>query len=622
MFLRYRWQFTGGFAALLLTNIMGTLVPQLIQSAIHLFEKPAAQPETLQHLYGYLLAILGVAIVMMCVRLASRMFLLGVGRRIEYDLRNILYKRLLKLPLSFFTVNPTGELMSRLTNDVQAMRFLCGGAVMLTANAIFAYTARIPVMIRISPILTLCAFLVYPFAAWGMSRLSRRVKASFFKVQDILGDISTLTQENLSGINVIQGYAKEPVENRRFQRLSDNYFEANRHLIRNRVFMFLVMSAVSGLGLLITLLVGGHEAIAHHMEYSQFIQFTLYLEQLAWPTMSLGWAITILQQGGAALQRIDEVLAAPLPPIPPQEPPLNNNNLTSPPAMMKIPSGKEGREYFPAEQPLTVEIRHLSFRYENPYKPAVDPEMDGAPQVLRDISVRFSPGTLTVLVGPVGSGKSTLLQLLPQLYPVQPETVFIGGKDIHEIPLPVLRERVVLMPQQSFLFSSSIEKNIAYGYSTHEDVLRGVVQAAQTAGIHEEILGFQNQYETIVGERGMLVSGGQRQRLSLARALMIASPVLLLDDPFSNVDTETEQEILSALDTRKTFENKITVIATHRLSIARKASQVILMDQGRIVAAGSHTELLATQPLYQRLNRKEQLETQIQSSRSVTSDEP
>jgi ATP-binding cassette subfamily B protein len=345
-------------------------------------------------------------------------------------------------------------------------------------------------------------------------------------------------------------------------------------------------------GLLIALAEGGYEAIHHQLQLSQFIQFTLYLEQLAWPTMSVGWTISTLQQGVSALERIDQVLTAPVPPA-------------------VISEEEDTQQANHQSSAFSLEVRHLSFQYQNPYQAETENSHRENLLILNDVSLSLKPGTLAVLVGPVGCGKTTLLNLLPRLYEVPEQTIYLEGRDITHIPIPELRQQVVLMPQHSFLFSSTVARNIAYG--TPDAAQKEIIHSAEISGIHDEILGFQHQYETVVGERGILVSGGQRQRLSLARALMVSSPVLLLDDPFSNVDTETEKEVLQALDERQAFDNKLTMIATHRLSIARKADVVVLMDKGCIIATGTHEELMNTQSLYQRLNRKEQLESQLEA---------
>ncbi len=513
---------------------------------------------------------------------------MGAARLVEFDLRNRLFEHLLKMPPAYFGANPAGQLMSRLTSDVEATRYLTGGGIMLGFNTLLAYLTTIPMMWLISPVLTLVTFLIYPVIIWIMGRISTRVKQASYTVQSELGDISAIAQENFAGMPVIQSYVQEPAENKRFQAYCDQYFRAYKKLIHHRLLLFMVLAALSGFSLLAVLMFGGWQIIGGSMNLGDFVAFTLYLERLAWPTMALGWVISIYQQGVAALERLDEVFSA-TPSIPPPK---------ADPA--QVPKG-----------PGHLKIRNLTFRYQNPYLP----ETSGytSPAVLSEINLEIQPGQRVVLVGPIGSGKSTLLKLLPRLYEVPENTLFLDDQDITTLDLSVLRSQIVFMPQLNFLFSSTVAQNVAFGISKPVETVLDthVLPATQTARIHEEILDFPQQYETLVGERGLILSGGQRQRVSLARALMLEAPVLVLDDPFSNVDAATEQQILEALHERQVFKNRTTLLATHRLSLARQADRVILMDQGRILATGTHEELLATQPLYQQLNRMERIREEL-----------
>lgn len=606
--LRYRWSLLFGVVTLLITNMLSVAIPWLVKDTVDML-----QQESIHHqhqtdkLYYYLSIILGISIAMLFIRIVSRLFILGIGRKLEYDLRNMIYKHLLGMPQSFFMANPTGELMSRLTNDVGSIRYLTGGGILLGVNTTLAYLMTFPMMASISPKLTLYAFLLYPIAIFLMRKLSQLVKRYYYQVQDVLGDISTVAQENFTGMGVIQSYAKEPVESNRFYKVCKSYYDTFCKLIGHRVWLFLVMAMVSGFSFLIVLAEGGREVMLNEINLGGFVAFTLYLEKLAWPTMALGWAISIFQQGAAAMERIDEVLSA-------------KSTIDTSPASGDQPASKDLSLSLSA---TAIEIRNLNFTYLYPYghghgsqhkgltaiKGEDTPAHEERAQVLENINLTIPEGATVAFVGPVGSGKSTLLSLLPRLYEVPEGSIFINGQDITEIHPHALRESMAFMPQHSFLFSTTITRNIAYGMPEAPE--HQVVEYSELAHLHNEVVRFENQYNTIVGERGVILSGGQRQRLSLARALMVNPPLLILDDPFSHLDAETERQIIAALKTRKVFHNKTTLFATHRFSMVQEADWVVLMDQGRIVATGTHEKLMAEQPLYQRLNRLEVLKREM-----------
>ena len=579
-----------GALALLLTNALGAGIPWLVKQAVDLLQAVDTSPEPITQRFVLTLALIALlSVVTMFVRITSRMWLLGLGRKTEYDFRNQLYGHLLKMPVPYFTANPPGELMSRLTNDVTSMRYLMGGGMMLTINTVFAYVVTIPMMLWLSPWLTLAAFLLYPLVTWGISRISTRLKNNYGKVQSILGNLSAEAQEVLSVIPVIQAFVKEPIENERFAGHAGRYMSAFENLVRDRVQMTLLISGLASLSTLVVLMVGGWQVIHGILNLGGFVAFSLYLKNLEWPTMSFGWAITIFQQAAASLERIDAVLMA------------------DPDAVLS-----QGKDTFVAEKrniPGGLWIQDLSFRYENPYpfaqaslattKDSGSPKVTGEAWGLEKVSLHVLPGQLVAVVGAIGSGKSTLLKMIPRIWEPSAGSVFWQGKDITSRPWSELRQDIGYMSQLGFLFSVSVANNIGYG---KVDVSRTQVeQWAQMANIHNEVLGLPQGYDTLVGERGVLLSGGQRQRLALARTLLIEPKLLLLDDPFSSVDVDTEQAILSALFERQFLKERTTLIATHRFSVVEKADKVILMDAGRIVATGSHTELLETQPLYQRL---------------------
>ena len=615
LFLRYWRELTLGVLALVAVNLLGLVIPWQIKQAVDLvqaiFNGPAGSASGTTGVnamwpafYHHLWMIAGLATLVLAVRIASRQFLLGAGRRLEFDLRNQLYAHLLKMPTSYFAAHPAGELMSRMTNDVDATKYLTGGGLMLGFNTVLAYVLTIPMMLYLNWKLALVTFLFYPVVIFMMTRISKQVRKGYYDVQEVLADISTVAQENLNGMMVIQSYVREAQENKRFEAACDRYFGTYTRLIHERILLFMVLAGLSGLSMFLVLLVGGWQVIARQLDWGGFVAFTMYLEQLTWPTMALGWTISIFQQGTAALERIDEVFSA-------------ESNIQS----GTTPESK---------QPLAGElaIRNLTFAYHNPYMARKEAEPASAQSVptqsvLRNIDLTVRPGETIALVGSVGSGKSTLLRLLPRILDVPKGAIFLGGQDVTELDLDTLRASLVFMPQLSFLFSTTVSQNIAFGkpdalqpgngkaHIGAEDIAPDIVNAAETASVHMDIVELPKQYQTLVGERGLMLSGGQRQRVSLARAILMDAPFLILDDPFSNVDAETERNIVSALKARQIFHNKTTLIATHRFSLVSLCDRVVLMDDGRILAVGTHAELLATQPLYQKLHRLQELRASL-----------
>lgn len=620
LFLRYWRELALGVLALAVTNLLGLAIPLQIKQAVDQIQaifgaSSVHAPEAMwSSFYQHLWIIAGLATLVLAARIASRQFLLGAGRRLEFDLRNQLYAHLLKMPTSYFAAHPAGELMSRMTNDVDATKYLTGGGMMLGVNTILAYVLTIPMMLYLNWKLALITFLFYPVVIFIMTRISKKVRKGYYDVQEVLADISTVAQENLNGMMVIQSYVREEQENKRFEKICDAYFGTYTRLIHERILLFMVLAGLSGLSTFLVLLVGGWQVIAKQLDWGGFVAFTMYLEQLAWPTMALGWTISIFQQGTAALERLDEVFSA--------ESTIRN-------AERNTQYHEKGlTDTHPAKAVQTfsgeLTVRDLTFTYQNPYyKPSKPSEEEGTsfPQqvavtqpVLRNINLTVRPGETIALVGSVGSGKSTLLRLLPRLLDVPRGTIFLDGQDITTLDLETLRAAIVFMPQLSFLFSTTVSQNIAFGKpellsngSDNTETKPDILHAAETASVHMDILELPKQYQTLVGERGLMLSGGQRQRVSLARAILMDAPFLILDDPFSNVDAETERNIVSALKARQIFHNKTTLIATHRFSLVSLCDRVVLMEEGRIVAVGTHAELLATQPLYQKLHRLQEL---------------
>jgi len=581
-----------GLVALFVTNWLGAMIPSMIGRCIDILagSNQQIQAAGIEHI---LLSILGLAVVILVARVLSRVYLIGAGQKIEYDLREKLYAHLLKMPPQYYAANPAGELMSRMVNDVESLRMMTAGGMMLGFNTIFVYITILPVMIRINPWLTVLTFLLYPAAVVVLSKITAKFKDQYYQVQQVLGEISATVQENFTGINVIQAYGLEGIENDRLARQSDQYFKAYRSVIGNWVLLAMIFVILGGVSYLITLLAGGWRVIDKQMSLGDLIAFTLCLERIIWPTGMLGWILSTIQQGMAALARVDDVLS-------------RQPDITSPAKPASLPTVVEGR----------LEFRHMTFAYHNPY---LKEDNDSHP-ILSGINLTIQPGQTVAIVGAIGSGKSTLLRLIPRLYDVPVNTIFLDGVDITTLTLTALREQIVMMSQQSFLFSTTVSENIAFiEPDTQHPEIKGM---ADIAAIHEEILALPQRYDTLVGERGVMLSGGQRQRVSLARALLKANSaikpaVMILDDPFSNVDAETEEKIIAALEARRALANKTTIFVTHRFSLVPQADWVILMDEGKVIATGTHNELLAREPLYQRLNQQAQHQESVPPDEAV-----
>jgi ATP-binding cassette, subfamily B, multidrug efflux pump len=650
VFWPYRRSLTLGVLALTVTNGLGILIPWQIKEAVdglqHIFAAPGAGQIALpavasldaqwHNFYGHLATIGGLAVLVLGSRIASRLFLLVSGRQMEYDLRNQLYAHFLKMPPAYFSVHPGGELMSRMSSDVDATKMICGGGIMLGVNTLLAYVLTVPFMIATNAPLAGVTFLIYPVVIFGISRIGKKVRAGAYEVQEVLASLSQTAQENLAGMRVIQSYSREAQEASRFEAICDRYLNSYNRLIHHRILMFMTLAILTGLSMAGVLLVGGGQVINHKLEWGGFVAFTLYLEHLAWPTLALGWTLSVFQQGNAALQRIEEVLNTP-PAI------LSKAASQSPEAERLYDATPTTQGNGTKPSPWALELQHLTFAYDNPYealqqatelsKLASSPsngmqaenhlaqENTSAKQpVLHDLNLQIRPGETIAIVGPVGSGKSTLLRLLTRLETVPENAIFLNGHDLTALPVDELRQHVVLMPQNSFLFSTTVGRNIAFGLESttpamaNAPILAGpaapnlqISEVAEAAGVHLDILNLPKQYDTLVGERGMMLSGGQRQRVALARTLLMDAELLILDDPFSNVDADTERRIVEALQERQLFEGRTTLITTHRFSLITLCDRVVLMDAGRIVAIGTSQELMETQPLYQRLHNLQSL---------------
>ena len=581
--LRYRRSFALGLACTALSTAMSLTAPWVLKHAID----DLTLGVTMAKLQIYASLVVGLALVGGVFRFLMRRILVGASRHIEYDLRNAFFAHLQRLPPAYFHANRTGDLMSRATNDLNAVRMMIGPAVMYSANTLIVFVVALALMLRINTRLTLVALIPLPFVSVSVRYFGAAIHRRFERIQAQLSDLSAVAQEALSGVRVVRAYRQESAELDRFRSANREYVRRNFGLIRLQGLFYPSLGLLLGIGGLLVLWLGSREVMGHRMTIGEFVAFNAYLGMLTWPMIAFGWVINMLQRGLASWKRMLEVMS-------------------EVPAVSDGRAGSAFRE--PAEIRGAIEIRNLTFHY------------NGRP-ILRDVSLSVAPGHTLAIVGATGSGKSTLINLLPRLWEPPPGTVFIDGVDVGEIPLHVLRGAIGLVSQEPFLFSERISENVAFGVlaQTHAATTPGagpgehtVAGASAIARLDKDIAGFPAGYDTVVGERGITLSGGQKQRTALARAVMTDPRILILDDALSAVDTYTEEEILSRL--RQVMRQRTSIIVSHRISTVREADQIVVLGDGQILERGSHAELVARNGVYAEMCRKQMLEEELQET--------
>lgn len=552
---------------------LASVVPWLLRSVIDRMRAGASVPDVIR----ITLWMVGVAIVTGAARYGMRELMNGISRRIEYDLRNDLFTRLETLDAGFFAQYRTGDLMARLTNDLSAVRMASGPAIMYLVNTVFGGVFALAFMLRIDAALTGLALLPLIALPLVMARLGRAIHVRFDAVQAHFARLTTLAQENLSGTRIVRAYRQEEDEIARFGAQGDEYLARNVDLARLYGIMHPAFGLLAGLGALVVLGVGGTLALRGRISIGAFVAFGFYLSMLTWPMISLGWVTNLFQRGAASMLRLLEIL-------------------DRTPAIVDLPAP---RHLPPATAGRSVEFRDVGFHF--PAPPGTPPRW-----VLRGVSLVVRAGTTMGLAGATGSGKSTLLDLLARFHDPQEGAILIDGVPIRELPLAELRAALGYVTQESLLFGDTIGGNLAYGGATEADVR----WAASVAELDRTIAEFPGGYETILGERGINLSGGQKQRAALARALARRPGIVLLDDALSAVDTHTEAAILRAL--REALAGRTALIASHRVSAIRDATEIVVLDEGRIVERGRHDALMAAGGRYRALLSRQQLEEALE----------
>ncbi len=587
---KYRRDFSVGLACIVATTAVSLASPMVLRYAIDDLTQGVTRAKLAE--YGALL--LAIGIVGGYFRFLMRRVLVGASRHIEYDLRNDFFAHLERMPAAYFHTHRTGDLMSRATNDLNAVRMMIGPSVMYSADTLLRFVVAIIVMLSIDWRLTLLSLLPLPFVSVSVKYFGSAIHRRFEQIQAQLSDLSAVVQEALSGVRVVRAYRQEPYEIERFRASNAEYLRRNRGLITLQGCFFPSMAFFLGLGALVALWFGSREVIRGRITIGQFVAFNAYLTMLAWPVIAFGWVTNMLQRGMASWKRMLEVLDA--------QPAIADPAVPQAGTMFPGSSGQ-----------AAIEFRDVVFSY-------------NGTRVLDHVSARIEWGQTIALVGQTGSGKSTLISLLARLHDPPPGTVFIDGRDVRNLPLAELRGLIGFVPQEPFLFSDTLANNVAFGLDAivgaggaggpggagGDERLQRILAASAVARLDKDVADFPQGYETRVGERGITLSGGQKQRTAIARAVAVDPAILILDDALSAVDTQTEEEILSRL--REVMRQRTAIIVSHRISTVRDANQILVLDAGRIVERGSHADLIRQNGLYAALHRKQLLEEELAAS--------
>jgi ATP-binding cassette subfamily B protein len=521
---------------------------------------------------------LGAALVQALLRYWSRLLVIGVSREVEYDLRNLVFARLIAQTPAFFQRYRTGDLMSRATADVEAVRMVLGPGIMQLANTAFTFVIAVAMMLSLDRALTAWALLPLPLIAIVMYASAQTYHRRFLDVQIQQARLNTVAQENFSGIRVVKTYAIEPQQRALFLAENREYRARNLRLARTLGFFHPLVAAIAGLGTLLVLWAGGRRIVEGASTLGTLVAFMALFGLLTWPTIALGWVVSLLQRGVASLGRITEVLEAPV-------------AIADPLAPLAIPEGGAG---------ATLEARALTFTYPGRAEPA-----------LRDVSFSIAAGERVAIVGRTGAGKSTLLALIPRLWPAPQGSILLDGVPIERQALPALRGAIGFVPQETFLFSETLDQNVSLSEDEPGPAPpHAVVAAAELAQLAADVAALPEGWRTVVGERGVTLSGGQKQRAALARALLRTPRLLVLDDAFSSVDTETEERIVAGVLGAQ--PGRTLIFVSHRLSTIRRADRILVLEDGRLVESGTHEQLLAAGGPYRRLIERQLLAEELE----------
>jgi len=565
---RYKRRYAVGMLCLLIVQAVGIAPPLIIKAAIDAMSAGLSS----RKLLFYAALLLGIALGKAFFQFWMRWILIGISRDAEYDIRNDLFRHLMRLSARYYTETPTGELMSKLTNDLNAVRNLIGPGIMYSASTLAVGIATVSVMLHLDWQLTLLALAPMPLVSVAVKFFGQAIHDRFEKIQEMYSRLTEKVRENLSGVRVIRAFTQEEAEMAQFDGLNREFVEKNQGLIWITSLMWPGMALLFAVAFMLIMVVGGHHVISGRITVGTFAAFNVYLLYLIWPIIALGWVVNILQRGLASLARLNLIFQA--------QPDIDDRDV--PPQPISSLRGE-------------IEFRNLTFSY------------NGKP-ILRNLSLRIPAGRTVAIVGATGSGKSTLVSLIPRLYDAPPGTVLVDGVPIRQVPLRVLREAIGFVPQETFLFSETIRENVRFGTAGAADA--DVERAAEISNILPEIRGFPRGFETMVGERGLTLSGGQKQRTAISRAVIRDPRILILDDALSSVDTYTEEKILGHLT--EVMAGRTTLLISHRVSTIRNADEIVVLHDGQIVERGRHEDLLARNGHYTDLYTKQLIEEELE----------
>lgn len=569
-FLRKYWlRYTLGILVLILVDLSQLFVPKFVGQVVDHLKLP--NPDQ-RYVWLMISWIMGIALGMAILRFFWRFFIIGASRRFEYVSRNFLFEKLMSLTPGYFDQNRSGDLMAKLTNDLQAVRMALAQGVVMSVDATFMAVMTVFFMgSTVSWRLTWLSCIPLPGLAFVALFFGRMIHRRFMEVQKEYSSLSELTEETISGIRIVKSFSANDKIHQLFNDRSQRNYQVGMSLAKVSSLFFPLMTFFAASSQILALSFGGKMVINGTVTLGEFVAFNSYLGMLTWPMMALGWVLNMIQRGRASYQRLMQIV-------------------------------NEKPQVQEPENPVVIErIEHVEFKNLTYGYPGTERI------VLKNVSFSFKKGDMVGIVGTVGSGKSTLVRLLTKLYPVEREKIFINGIDINDISSKNIRELMAFVPQESFLFSDQVQKNIAFAQEKIN--YEKVVHYAKLASVHDEIEKFSHGYETIVGERGVTLSGGQKQRVTIARALYTERDLLIFDDCLSAVDPETEEKIISTL--RKNYKEKTMIVITHRLKVLKDADIIIVLDEGEIVEKGNHDLLMDLDGMYARMFKKQMIEEEL-----------